>query len=183
MRKLKVNLIALCGIALCGLLLAGIATPTDAQTPGTHPGYLHAISDLRQAHDLLKSNFAAPAQAQAAAAAIPAVEAAIGDLIKASKVDNKNLAAVAPFDDKLPPVSRLHKAADLLKAAHREASGPESDPSALPLPEPCIGAYGSGQRRLSQGLLRETASVGGLTAGLRQPRTLVEGTLAAVRVP
>jgi len=132
MRKLKVNLVALCGIALCGLLLAGSATPTDAQTPGNHPAYLRAIRDLRQARSLLQHNFTQPKHVQAASAAVRWIDEAIGDLKNASKVDEKSLGDVPgpktmPDDD-----GRFHAVASLLKSAREDASFTESDPVALP---------------------------------------------------
>jgi len=131
MRELKVSQVALWAIVLGGLLLAGNTTPTDAQTPGPHPAYLHALRDLREARSLLQANFGMPVHAQAAATAIPQIDAAIGDLKNASKLDEKSLGAVPP-PKSMPEEGRFHTVADLLKSAHHDVGFPESDPVALP---------------------------------------------------
>jgi len=132
MRKLKVDQIALCAIALCGLLLAGSTTQTDAQIPGPHPEYLHAIRDLRQAHGLLQHNFTQSKHVQAAAAALPEINGAISDLKSASKLDEKNLGDVPPPTTNIDPDGRFHMTADLLSRARHDVAGTESDPVALP---------------------------------------------------
>jgi hypothetical protein len=132
MRKLQVNTTTRVWIALCGLMLAGGAIQTDAQTPGAHPGYLRSIRNLREARGLLQGNFTKPAHIQAAAAALPEINAAIGDLKNASNLDEKSLGEVPPPDNTMLPEGRFHKAADLLQRAHHDASGAESDPAAVP---------------------------------------------------
>ena len=131
MRRVQMNLPALCGICLCGFLLAGSAIPGGArQDAGASiPRISHAIRNSRDARFLLSGKYIGTTQAQAAAAALPAVNAALGDLYKAAKTDEKSLADVPPNNNSLPSEEdRIHKVVDLLKSAHRDAGGPESDP-------------------------------------------------------
>ncbi len=102
MRKLQVNLIAKYWIVLCALILAGGSTPIYAQMPGQHPGYLHAIRDLREARGLLQYNFTNPAHIQAASSLTREINAAIRDLKNASHIDEKDAQTVPPNKD-LPP--------------------------------------------------------------------------------
>jgi hypothetical protein len=129
MRKLQMNVFARCWIVLCVLLLAGVSTHVDAQIPGPHPEYLHAIRNLRQARELLHTNFGEPKHIAAASAALPEINAAISDLKSASHIDEKNLEAVPPFKS-MPPEGRFHEVMSLLNSAHDDAKKPESDPVA-----------------------------------------------------
>jgi hypothetical protein len=133
MRKLQVNEFARCTIVLCALLLSGGSSRIYADTPGSHPSYLHAIEYLRQARALLQTHFTEPKHIQAVAAAIPRVDAAIVDLKNAAAMDAKNLAGVPPPNGNLDEKGRLHKSAELLQMAHQEVSKPESDPQARQL--------------------------------------------------
>jgi hypothetical protein len=125
-------------LILCALLLTGTTTRGTAQGSQVHPGYRHAIQELREAHLFLKGNYSVPAQAQAAAEALPAVESAIGELKEAAKFDDKSLSDM-PVDNKLPDVERLRKVRDLLLAAHHDASGTETDPHAAAVRDRAIG--------------------------------------------
>ena len=133
MKKSQLSRIAKSSIVLCALLLATGSTRIYADAPGAHPAYLHAIDYLRQARSLLQIQFGVPAHAQAAAEAIPRINAAIAHLKDAAKLDEKNLAAVPPPDNNLDETGRFHKVAELLRMAHHDTSGPEADPYAKPL--------------------------------------------------
>jgi hypothetical protein len=49
MKKTQLRTIARFSVILCALLLTANPTRVFAQTPGVHPGYEHAIRDLREA--------------------------------------------------------------------------------------------------------------------------------------
>jgi hypothetical protein len=132
MNKLKTLVLASCATFLGALSFVGVATPANAQMPGPHPAYVHAISDLRAARGMLQTNWGIPQHAQAASAAVHEIDQAIADLKHASHDDGKNMNDAPPIDTALSPKGRLHKSYDLLKAAHNDASGTESDPFALP---------------------------------------------------
>jgi hypothetical protein len=134
MSKLQVKHVAQCCIALCALLLASGSNQITAQAPGQHPEYLHAIRDLREARELLRYNFTNPVHVQAAGAAIPKIDAAIGELKTASHLDEKNLEDI-PHDKVMPAEGRFHAVDALLKSAWDDTDRPESDPVARPYKE------------------------------------------------
>ncbi len=138
MKKSQVNFIARCLMASCILLLAGVSTHVEAQPPGPHPAYLHAISNLRQARALLTTNFAIPAHIAAANAALPEINRAIADLKSASHLDDKNLGEMPP-PKSLAPEGRFHEVESLLGSAFHDASQPESDGAARPFKDRALG--------------------------------------------
>ena len=127
MRSPLLKLFALAGVALFA------ASSTWADTPGKHPAYLHAIQDLREARALLDHKFNAPAHIQAAAAALPEIDAAIRDLKNAARVDDKSLGDMPRPDPTFPDAGRFHKVDELLHSARHDLDEPESDPAALAL--------------------------------------------------
>jgi len=131
MTKFGRNSIARCLMATCALLLAGVSAQLDAQLPGPHPAYLHAIRDLRQARGILQYNFGKPAHIAAANAAIPQITAAIDDLKTASHLDEKSLGSVPP-PKSVDQAGRFHEAEALLDSAFHDVNLPESDPVARP---------------------------------------------------
>ncbi|AXC15316.1 hypothetical protein ACPOL_6072 [Acidisarcina polymorpha] len=118
-------------IVVCGLVFAGAGASAPAQMPGHHPAYLHALRNLREARSLLQTNFGNPVHAQAAAQALNEIEHAINDLKNSAGADGKALQDVPPSNRNLPPAGRFHQVADLLRAAHNDVSGAESDPAAI----------------------------------------------------
>jgi len=111
------------------LLLAGLAAlPSNAQMlPGKHPGYLHALTDLRTARWLL---YHQPGDQKVYAdedAAIQEVDAAINEIKRASIDDGKNLNDHPPVDVN-EHGSRLLRAIESLKKAHHDIDGEEDNP-------------------------------------------------------
>jgi len=104
----------------------------QAQWWSQHPGYLHALSDLRTAYWLIQHRGADdPAQANEENHALGEVRAAYQELEQASIADGKNIS------DQPPPGfvwgdhgGRLHKALDLLRKAHDEIGSEEDNPAA-----------------------------------------------------
>jgi hypothetical protein len=131
MKKSHLNLFAQCCVVICGLVLAGASTRANAQQlPGAHPSYLDALRDVRHAKALLDGyHWTNPAHAQAAAAAIPQLEGAIGELKAAATVDQKNLND-APHDSSISEANRLKTVDQLLITAHEDLNKHESDPMA-----------------------------------------------------
>ncbi len=149
MRKLKVHLLALCGIAIAGLFFAGNATPAAAQA-AVHPGYLHAIADLREARLILQGKFTKPAHIQAVSVALPDVEHAIYELKQASKLDEKNLGDV-PAHPNMSPEGAFQKVAQLLAMARQEAMKPESDRTAITFRDQAVRHIDAANAVLPQG--------------------------------
>lgn len=131
MSKSGKNRMAQWSFALCALLFTVTPARIYADVPGPHPGYLHAIRDLREARELLQTNWGNPRHAQAASAIIQEIDLAIGDLKHASRLDEKSLAAVPPSKG-MAPEGRFHKVQILLNESRTDISRPESDPVAVP---------------------------------------------------
>jgi hypothetical protein len=114
-------------LALGAGLLA--AQPAMADIPGRHPGYIHALNDLRYAHWLLR----VPAEWNVSAherAATSYVDRAYSDIRQAGLDDGKNIADRMPVDAGLSHRDRLARAIVALESAHRDINGWESDPYA-----------------------------------------------------
>lgn len=119
----------LAGLALMGLvpLVAG-AQPL----PGNHPGYLHSLSDLRQARWFLYHQPGDSAVAGDEDVAITEIDAAIGEIKRASIDDGKDLND-HPHVDVKEHGSRLLKSIEALKRAHGDIDGEEDNPMAREL--------------------------------------------------
>ena len=95
--------------------------------PGRHPGYLHALSDLRAARWFL---YRQPGDARVYGdedVGISEIDAAIGEIKKASIDDGKNLDD-HPAIDTREHGSRLLRSIETLKKARADVSGEEDNP-------------------------------------------------------
>jgi hypothetical protein len=113
------------------LATATIATVINvsawADLPGKHPGYIHSLTDLRAARWLLSHQ---PADAKVYGdedVAIQQINAAIGEIIKASISDGKNIDD-HPNLDVQEHGSRLQRSIESLKKARADISGEEDNP-------------------------------------------------------
>jgi hypothetical protein len=104
-----------------------IAVPTFADTPGQHPAYLHALSDLRDARAHLE-RIGSDAVNVEEEHAIANIDKAIGEIKHAAIMDGKNIQDHMPVDAHLQPTGRFHKALELLDKAKRDVSGEEDQP-------------------------------------------------------
>ena len=101
-----------------------------ADTPGPHPHYLHALSDLRHARAWLTAlgeNNVMGREMDAVAN----IDKTIADLKQASIDDGKDLNDHPPVDTTIKHGRRLHNALDLLKSARKDIDFTEGDPAAL----------------------------------------------------
>jgi len=118
-------------LAKCFALLAflGIAVlPATSQVlPGRHPGYLHALSDLRAARWLLYHQPGDPRVYADEDVAIQEIEAAISEIKRASIDDGKNLDDHPPLDVR-DHGSRLLRSIEFLKKAHGDIDQEEDNP-------------------------------------------------------
>jgi len=119
---------------LISLALA-IAAPIAAnaqQLPGKHPGYLHALTDLRTARWFL---YHQPGDANVSGSedvAITEIDAAIGEIKKASIDDGKDLNDHPNVDVK-EHGSKLLRAIETLKKAKDDITKEEDNPEAREL--------------------------------------------------
>ena len=110
------------------VLLAGFtAAATAQQLPGSHPYYLHALSDLRAARWFLYHQAGDIKVYGDEDVGIREIDAAIGELKRAAIDDGKNIDDHPNVDVK-EHGSRLLKAIETLKKAHADADHEEDNP-------------------------------------------------------
>jgi len=102
----------------------------QADTPGQHPFYLHALSDLRGARWEINHRPGNWAMSVHENEALREIDAAIHELKNASIDDGKNPEDHPPVDERPDHVGRLHAAHDLLMQAHSDVAREEDDPMA-----------------------------------------------------
>jgi hypothetical protein len=114
------------------LLALCVSAPVFADNPGSHPAYLHALSDLRDARAHLERISSDPID-QAEERAIVNIDIAIGEIKKAAIADGKDIHDHMPVDAHLQRRGRFHKALELLDKARKDVSGEEDQPGTLGL--------------------------------------------------
>jgi hypothetical protein len=118
---MKLPTLALGAIAL----IAVVPIAVNADTPGLHPAYLRARSDLRTAQFLLRVR-EEPNVTRHLVAADREVEAAIGEIDRAAVLDRKDLEDHPRVDTNLNRRGRLVKIVELLRGARADL-GREED--------------------------------------------------------
>jgi hypothetical protein len=140
------------------MLLAGLVcliAPLAAQAdlPGKHPYYLHALADLRSARWMLEHRPGGAAVSAEEDVAIAEIDKAINEVKRAAVDDGKNIADQKPVD--LPPDNpgRLHRALELLRKVHSDVAREEDDPYTRELRDKAVGhidaAIGATQQALA----------------------------------
>jgi hypothetical protein len=121
MRNSVIQVLAAAGVALL------ITAPSWADTPGKHPAYLHALSDLRDARAHLERFSSEPVNIEEDHA-IAHIDKAINEIKHAAIMDGKDIHDHMPVDAHMVPSGRFHKALELLDKAQRDVSGEEDQP-------------------------------------------------------
>jgi hypothetical protein len=121
MRFSMLKMVAAAGITLF------MAVPSWSDTPGRHPAYLHALTDLRDARAHLEQ-IGNDAVIDEQIHAIDHIDKAIGEIKKAAIMDGKNIGDHMPVDAHLARTGRFHKALELLDKAKQDVSGEEDQP-------------------------------------------------------
>jgi hypothetical protein len=98
-----------------------------ADTPGAHPAYLHALTDLRHARAHLNVNTPNARVDADETLAIGEIDAAIREIQDAAIDDGKNLNDHPPVDEHWTRSDRLRRAMELLDGAHHDIDQHESD--------------------------------------------------------
>jgi hypothetical protein len=111
-------------VALLGL---GSLAANAQVVPGKHPGYLHSLSDLRAARWFLNHQPGDSIVSADEDVAITEIDAAIGEIKRASLDDNKNLND-HPGVDVNEHGSRLLKSIETLRKAHADIDKEEDNP-------------------------------------------------------
>src|SRR5580658_7324054 len=123
--------------ALMVLMFAPFAT--NADTPGKHPYYLHALTDLRAARWLLEHR---PGDARVSGhedEAIGAVDAAINEIKHAAIDDGKDIHDHPGVDAPAEYGGRLHRASEILHKTRNDVAREEDDPALRGLRNRAVG--------------------------------------------
>jgi len=112
--------------AAAALLVSVVAS---AETPGRHPRYIHARSDLRTAQWLLRVHDE-PNVMRHVHHADELIDAAVGEIDRAAVIDHKDVYDHPSIDRGLDRPGRIHKALELLRAARADIGGEEDNPRA-----------------------------------------------------
>src|SRR5580698_5775943 len=115
---------------LGGLLLLPLLA--NADLPGKHPAYLHALTDLRAARWMLEHR---PGDAAVSANE----DAAIHEIKHAAIDDGKNVNDHPNVDVAADRPGRLHKALELLRKVHSDVAREEDDPATRGLRDRAVG--------------------------------------------
>ena len=110
----------------CTLLPFG----ASADVPGRHPGYLHALADLRDADWNLRHRPGDAAVTHNVDVALSEVGRAINEARAAAADDGKNSAEPVRPDPPIDVSGRLHHVAELLQQARRDVAQEEDNPAA-----------------------------------------------------
>ncbi len=117
-------------IGLAGMAMALILPlAANADLPGKHPYYLHALSDLRAARWMVEHRAGDAAVSGQEDVAINEIDRAIGEIKKAAVDDGKDLHDHQAVTDVADRTGRLHKALDLLHKTHDDVAREEDDPA------------------------------------------------------
>lgn len=121
MRSTIITLAAVAGFALT------TGTSVFADTPGRHPAYLHALTDLRDARAHLE-HFSSDPVDHAEEHAISNIDRALDEIKRAAIMDGKDIHDHMPVDAHLQRRDRFRKAMELLDKAKRDVSAEEDQP-------------------------------------------------------
>ena len=115
---------------LLATLLFALTLPfaANADMPGKHPAYLHALSDLRAARWMLQHRPGDAAVSAHEDVAIMEIDKAIGEIKHAAIDDGKNIEDHPQVDVPANRPGRLHKALELLHKVHSDVAREEDDP-------------------------------------------------------
>jgi len=116
---------------LIGLLfLAAAIIPAGlADTPGRHPRYLHARTDLRAAQWLLRVHDE-PNVMNHIRAVDQEIDRAVFEIDQASVLDRRDLRDHPPVDERMDRRGRFGRATELLREARAEIDREEDNPRA-----------------------------------------------------
>jgi len=110
------------------LLLLALPLAANADLPGKHPYYLHALSDLRTARWMLEHRPGDAAVSGQEDVAITEIDKTIGEIRKAAIDDGKDIHDHPKVDVPNDHPGRLHKSLELLRKVHSDVAREEDDP-------------------------------------------------------
>jgi len=110
--------------------LAFLPSQSQADTPGRHPFYLHARTDLRAAQWISRGS-EDPDVSRRLHEADQEIEAAIHEIDRAAMFDHKNLDDHPRIDERLDRNGRFRKMMELLQKSRSDIAREEDNPSAI----------------------------------------------------
>src|SRR5580693_9016392 len=113
-------------LSLIGLAAAIAPAALNADTPGRHPAYLRARSDLRRAQFLLRVQ-EEPNVTRRLREADRETEAAIHEIDAAAVIDRKDLEDHPPVDTHLERRARLRRIVELMRSARGDLAREEDN--------------------------------------------------------
>ena len=116
-------------VILLGAVTVFPATRGLADTPGRHPRYMRARSDLRAAQWYLNVR-EEPNMTRNLRAAYEETEKAVHEIDRAAVIDRKDLEDHPPVDRNLDRRGRFRKVVDLLRSARADIGREEDNPAA-----------------------------------------------------
>lgn len=127
-------------LGLSGLLVF-LAVPfaANADLPGKHPAYLHALADLRTARWMLEHRPGDAKVSDHEDMAIMEIDKAIGEIKHAAIDDGKDIHDHPQMDIAADRPGRLHKALELLRKVHSDVAREEDDPATRGLRDRALG--------------------------------------------
>ena len=125
-------------VAVCAGMFGLGTVASQAQVPGPHPAYLHALSDLRAARHYLNDGWQWEGVRREDNDAIMHIDKAIEEIKRAAIDDGKGLNDPFPIDHHLSPHDRFRKANELLAAAHHDLDHAEDVPQSRGLRDRAI---------------------------------------------
>ena len=142
------------------LLALAIGLPAPAamaagDLPGAHPGYLHALSDLRYARALLEQD-APDVVEHDQHRALHEIDEAIRVIKDVASEDGKDLNVHPPVQPEWPVLGRFHRALEAIGNAHRDVADPEHNEAALGLRDEAIHHIDEAHRAVEHAI--QTAS-------------------------
>jgi hypothetical protein len=113
-------------------LAAMVSAPVllHADTPGRHPAYLHARSDLRLAQALMRVHDDPDVMRRIRRADVE-IDRAIHEMDVAARLDHKDLEDHPPIDTRVDRRGRFQKVKELLERARADIGREEDDPRAI----------------------------------------------------
>ena len=127
-------------LATLALAAAAFAGGADAaELPGHHPAYMHALTDLRDAHWNIEHRPGDAAVSKQETDALFEIDHAIQEATKAAAEDGKATWQHPQEDAKLDRPGRLHHALDLLNKAKQDVAQDEANPEARELRNRVVG--------------------------------------------
>ena len=126
-------------LLLSGLLLVAIPFAANADLPGKHPYYLHALSDLRAARWMLEHRPGDAAVSGQEDMAVMEIDKAIKEIKHAAIDDGKDIHDHPPVQGPNDRPGRLHKALEILHKVHEDVAREEDDPVTRGLRDRAVG--------------------------------------------